>query len=78
MQKAEHMYGGCMTAFTTVYRKQNSPYSAQWQLEEHSEAFGNDAELKAIFQHIMVAEREYCTLTSRTAFLHLALADVHR
>ncbi|KAL9134112.1 MAG: hypothetical protein Q9175_004708 [Cornicularia normoerica] len=57
---AKRMYDGCISAYSKVYWKGESPYSASWRLEDHIEEFGNDAALVEMFGGIMRAERKYC------------------
>lgn len=54
------MYDGCISTYSRVYWKGESPYSASWRLEDHTEEFGNDAGLVEMFDRVMRAERNYC------------------
>lgn len=57
---AKRMYDGCISAYSRVYWKSESPYSASWRLEDHSKDFGDDPGLIEMFGRIMRTERNYC------------------
>lgn len=63
--KAKRMYDGCISAYSRVYWKSESPYSASWRLEDHSKDFGDDPGLIEMFGRIMRAERKYSRLLTK-------------
>ncbi|MCJ1405245.1 hypothetical protein MMC11_008472, partial [Xylographa trunciseda] len=53
------MYDAMTTAYSNVCRGAESPFSPHWRLEDHAEAFGNDASLIEDFKEIMELEQEW-------------------
>ena len=64
IEKSKAMYEALTTGCSMVYRGTTSPYSPQWRLEEHYQAFHNDENLAMIFLKIIREERKKCKLGS--------------
>ncbi|PVH69845.1 hypothetical protein DL98DRAFT_521961 [Cadophora sp. DSE1049] len=58
IEKSKAMYEALTTGYSMVYRGTTSPYSPEWRLEEHYQAFYNDENLAMIFLKIIREERK--------------------
>lgn len=56
------MYDTMTRHYRHVFRGTLSPFDADWKMEEHAEALGNDKYLISRFQQLKVAEENHCEL----------------
>ncbi|MCJ1393985.1 hypothetical protein MMC18_006862 [Xylographa bjoerkii] len=53
------MYDALVTGYSNVCRGAASPLSPSWRLEDHAEAFGNDADLMDDFKGVIECEKQW-------------------
>ena len=57
------MYDAVIMVYSKVYRGATSPFSPGWRIQEHGDAFANDAGLMEDFRAIVEYEKQWRKLT---------------
>ena len=77
-ESVRSMYNGCISAYSKVYHKSISPYSANWRLEDHTDEFGNDSGLAERVARIVTEERTFCASKTFLEFTSLVAKCTRR
>lgn len=59
-EKSQAMYEALTTSYSLVYRGAASPYSPEWRVEDHRDAFGNDDDLADLFLKLTLEDKRFC------------------